>query len=124
MNLIKATLNENGSMLIATKYTIPVPKSLQSLTAGKEGRKVVAGLRPENILDAHRPSRGETAQITAEVEIAEPLGHEVVAHARIGDDILVAKLEPHHIPKTGDKIELVLELETLHLFDAETESSL
>jgi len=122
MNLIKATLTENGKVLAATKYTIPVPKSLQNLTAGKEGRKVVAGLRPENLVDADRPSRGETARITAEVEIAEPLGHEVVAHARMGDDILVAKLEPHHIPKIGDKIELVLELDTLHLFDAETES--
>jgi multiple sugar transport system ATP-binding protein len=55
------------------------------------------------------------------VEIAEPLGHEVVVHARIGEDLVVAKLDPHHIPKMGDKIELNLELDTMHLFDAETE---
>ena len=75
-------------------------------------------------MDTYRPARGETARVNAEVEIAEPLGHEVIAHARVGDDIFVAKLEPHHIPKIGDKIELLLELDNLHLFDAETESRL
>ncbi len=115
MNLIKATIAENGKVLAASKYTIPVPQSLQHLTAGKDGRKVVAGLRPENVLDPDRPTRGETARLTAEVEIAEPLGHEVVVHARVGDDMLVAKLEPHHIPKMGDKIELVLELDNFTL---------
>jgi multiple sugar transport system ATP-binding protein len=124
MNLIKATVGENGKVLETPKYKIPVPQSLQHLTTGKEGRKVVAGIRPENVLDPHRQARGETAKLTGEVEIAEPLGHEVVAYSHVGDDIIVAKLEPHHIPKIGDKIELVLELETLHLFDAETEKRL
>ena len=124
MNLFNATITENGKVLAASKYTIPVPKSLQNLTAGKDGRKVVAGIRPENVQDAHGPARGETANVTAEVEIVEPLGHEVVAHARIGDDRLVAKLEPHHIPKMGEKIDLVLELDRIHLFDAETENRL
>ena len=121
MNLVQATIAGNGTILTVSNYTIPVPQSLQSLTMGKEGRKIVAGIRPENILEAGNAARGETARLTAEVEIAEPLGHEVVVHARIGEDLVVAKLDPHHIPKMGDKIELNLELDTMHLFDAETE---
>jgi len=124
MNLIRATITEDGKQLATSKFTLPVAKSLQGLTTGKNGRRVVVGIRPENVIDAANPGKGETARITAEVEIVEPLGYEVVVHARSGDELLVAKLEPHHIPKMGDKIDLILELDTLHLFDAETEKRL
>ena len=124
MNIVRATLTDGGNTIAASKFTLPVPQSLRPFTTGKEGRKIVFGLRPENILQEGKDSRGETAKITAEVEIAEPLGHEVIVHSRIGDDLLVAKLDPHTIPKIGATIPLVLELDTLHLFDAETEKRL
>jgi multiple sugar transport system ATP-binding protein len=124
MNLIRATISDGGQKLVTAKYSIPVPNSLRRVTNGHDGIKVVIGLRPENILDAHRPGRGETTKITADVEIAEPLGHEVVVHARLGDDLIVAKLDPHNIPRMGDQVELIFELDTIHLFDAETEKRL
>ena len=62
--------------------------------------------------------------LEVDVEIVEPLGHEVVVHGRCGEDMLVAKLDPHHIPAVGDKSTLVLEIDRLHLFDAETEKRL
>jgi multiple sugar transport system ATP-binding protein len=55
------------------------------------------------------------------VEIVEPLGHEVVIYGRLGDDLIVAKLDPHEIPKMGETCDLLIELDELHLFDAETE---
>lgn len=124
MNLIKATVSDGGAKLQASGYTLPVPQSLRGLTSPKDGKGVIAGIRPENIQDPTRDERGETARLNMEVEIVEPLGHEVVAHGRIGQDLVVAKLEPHHVPKMGDKIEVIFELETLHLFDAETEKRL
>jgi len=54
----------------------------------------------------------------------EPLGHEVVVHGSIGDDVLVAKFDPHHPPSLGGQIEVVLELDRMHLFDAATEKRL
>jgi multiple sugar transport system ATP-binding protein len=120
MNLIQTTVSEGGQKLSSSKFVLPVPQSLRSLTQGKDGQKIIVGIRPENILDADRPARGEITRLQAEVEIAEPLGHEVVVHARIGDDLVVAKLDPHHIPRMGDKVELIIELETMHLFDAGT----
>jgi len=124
MNLINATVKDGGQKLITVEYELPVPKSLRNLTEGKDGKKVVVGLRPENVVGADRITRGETAPVQAEVEIAEPLGNEVVVHARLGNDLVVAKLDPHHIPRMGDKIELLLELDAMHLFDGETEKRL
>jgi multiple sugar transport system ATP-binding protein len=121
MNFVKATISEDGSSLGGTKFSIPVPQSMRAIGGAHRGKKVVVGLRPENILSPGKPARGETAQIQVEAEILEPLGHEVIVHGRIGDDLLVSKLDPHHAPKMGDTIEVVLELDALHLFDAETE---
>jgi multiple sugar transport system ATP-binding protein len=58
------------------------------------------------------------------VDFVEPLGHEVIVHGRIGDDILVAKLDPHRAPEMGSDIALEIELNALHLFDAATEQRL
>ncbi len=83
------------------------------------------GIRAENLSDGSRPVRGESARIPATVEVVEPLGHEVLVYARIGgDDLIVAKVDPHRAPKMDQKIELVVELESLHLFDAATERRL
>jgi len=121
MNFVTATISDGGGLLSASKFILPVPAALRPATRGNDGRKVIVGLRPENILDAGKPARGETARLTVEVDIVEPLGHEVIMHGRIGDNVLVAKLDPHGAPKMGALVELVVELDALHLFDAETE---
>jgi len=124
MNLFAATITEGGATLATAKFSLPVPASLRSMTAKHDGLKVVVGIRPENILETGVEGRGETAPIEAEVEIAEPLGNEVIVHARVGDALMVAKLEPHRVPKLGEKLNLFVELDSLHLFDAETERRL
>ena len=59
-----------------------------------------------------------------EVEIVEPLGHEIIVHARAGSDPLVFSLGAHHLPAMGDKLEISIELDALHLFDAASEMRL
>ncbi len=124
MNFVQATVGEGGTILSASKFRIPLPRKMHETTSRWAGKKVVVGLRPENIIDSGKPARGETAPITVEAEIVEPLGHEVLVHGRIGDDLLVAKLDPHRAPEIGQSLELVIELEALHLFDAATENRL
>jgi multiple sugar transport system ATP-binding protein len=121
MNFVKATIAEGGTKLVAAKLTLPVPASLRDVTRGRDGLKVVVGVRPENLLDPGKTPRGETARVAVEVEIVEPLGHEVIVHGRVGDDLLVSKLDPHSVPAIGSTIEIVVELDALHLFDAQTE---
>jgi multiple sugar transport system ATP-binding protein len=119
MNLIKGAIADGGTNIAASKFKIPVPQSYKGKIT--DGQKIVLGIRPENILHVDEKGRGETARVSADVEIVEPLGHEVVIYARAGDDLLVATLDPHKAPKMGDKIELQIELDEVHLFDAETE---
>ncbi|MGZ5474702.1 MAG: TOBE domain-containing protein, partial [Thermoanaerobaculia bacterium] len=78
-------------------------------------------VRPENILAGTEEGRGVTARVQAVVDIVEPVGHQAIVHSRIGDDVLVAAFDSHNMPKVGSTIDLVIELEAMHLFDAGTE---
>jgi multiple sugar transport system ATP-binding protein len=124
MNFLPATIADGGKTLAGKGFSLPVPAALRALTAGGDSRKVVIGIRPENILDPSASARGETARLSGKVEVVEPLGDKAIIHVRVGDDVLVYQVEPHAMPEMGDKAELVLELDKLHLFDAATERRL
>jgi multiple sugar transport system ATP-binding protein len=123
MNFLPATLADGGRTLAGKGFSLPLPTGAPTLPGG-DGRKVVVGIRPENILDPSAPARGETARLSGKVEVVEPLGDKVIVHVRVGDDVLVYPVEPHVMPAMGDNAELVLELDRLHLFDAATERRL
>ncbi|MFY9550803.1 MAG: sn-glycerol-3-phosphate ABC transporter ATP-binding protein UgpC [Thermoanaerobaculia bacterium] len=124
MNFVAATVRDGGATLAASKFVLPVPDALRAATAGRDGANVVVGIRPEHIGDPSEPARGQTAKLPAEIEIVEPLGDEVIVHARVGDDLLVYKVEPSAAPEPGQKREIAVELDRLHLFDAATEARL
>jgi multiple sugar transport system ATP-binding protein len=100
---------------------------------------VVLGIRPENVREPGPAGAGAAAggagaggpaasgdqpgvvAVRARVEFVEPLGHEVIVHGRVGSDLLVAKVAPRRAPALGADIELRIETEALHLFDAASE---
>ncbi|ATB43782.1 glycerol-3-phosphate ABC transporter ATP-binding protein UgpC [Cystobacter fuscus] len=124
MSFTSATLSANGEVLEGDGFKLPVPQSLRAVTAGKGGRKLKVGIRPDNILSPEATARGETAPIEVSVDLVEPLGNEVIVHSRLADNSLVFRLPPHHTPATGSKLKVLVELDSLHLFDAETEQRL
>ncbi|HZF09236.1 MAG TPA: sn-glycerol-3-phosphate ABC transporter ATP-binding protein UgpC [Thermoanaerobaculia bacterium] len=127
MNFVPATLKDGGATVAASGFALPVPAPLRAATAKLEGKKVVLGIRPENLRGVgggERTEDGPTTKLAGTVEFVEPLGHEVIVHVKVGEDLLVAKLEPHRAPEMGDSIELAVELGALHLFDAQSEERL
>jgi multiple sugar transport system ATP-binding protein len=120
MNFIAATVGDDGATLVAGTYTLPVPPALRAAVAGRNGNKVVAGVRPEKILPPGRPTDHPTARVPVEIEILEPLGSEVIVHGRAGAEAMVASFEPARAPRVGDTVDLVIDLTTVHLFDAES----
>ena len=45
-------------------------------------------------------------------------------HGRVGDDLLVAKVDPHRAPVMDATMPLMIETDAAHLFDAATEKRL
>ncbi len=124
MNFVPATLADGGATVAASGFRIPAPEAARAATAGMDGKKVVYGIRPENIREAAREGSGRTVPVTAKVEFVEPLGHEVIVHGRVGDDLLIAKVDPHRAPRMDAEVPLVIEVDAGHLFDATTEKRL
>jgi multiple sugar transport system ATP-binding protein len=124
MNFFQATVEAGGRRLTGKGFTLPTPTGLQPALAGRDGVRVVIGLRPENAIPPGRAPRGDTAPLQVTVEIVEPLGDEVVVHARIGEETLVFKQDPHLPSASGATLEVAVELGNLHLFDAQTEQRL
>ncbi len=122
MNFVRGELSD--SRIRGAGLSLPVPSRLQAALEGRAGGKLVVGIRPENVVADIRPPRGESAPLRLTVEIAEPLGDEVIVHARAGEDVVVFKQDPHRQPAMGDRMEVRVELDGLHLFDAETQRRL
>ena len=113
---IPATVHDGR--LDAESFTLPLPAS----HAVSNGQKVWVGVRPENLLPGEEQGRGVTARVQGVVDLVEPVGHQAIVHTSLGKDVLVAAFDAHHMPKIGQTLDLVVELDALHLFDAATEN--
>jgi multiple sugar transport system ATP-binding protein len=118
MNFFAATVNDGR--LDAASFTLPLPERF----AVANGQNVMAGIRPENLLQSREQGRGATARIPAVVDLVEPIGYQAIVHGRVGEDVLVAAFDAHDMPKVGQAVEFVIELDALHLFDAGNERRL
>jgi multiple sugar transport system ATP-binding protein len=121
MNFVEATVTEGGKLLNARTFALPAPAAAQAALASRAGKTVSVGIRPENIVEATRQTSGPTAPLTLGVELMETLGNEIVVHGKTGSDLISFKMDPHRSPSIGDKVQALVELDRLHLFDADTE---
>jgi len=113
MNLIAATVA--GETLTTSSFTLPLsPKFRGHVT---DGQRVLAGIRPEHI---HHSTNGP---IPANVDVVEPIGHETIVYASSGDSKLVAIFEPTVTPRAGETISMSVDIDAMHLFDADSEKN-
>lgn len=123
MNFVNA--NIIGGRIDIGPFVLPIPPN--SPAREYEGKKVILGIRPEEIFDKSVPSNvAPTPENTVKgtVDVMEPLGHEYVAYLKIGDLRLVASLDKETKLRPGQEAEFCFNLERLHLFDSETEKAI
>lgn len=86
------------------------------------GKDIVFAIRPEDVYEKRSAiTLGvEFPPISATVEFAELLGSETFLHVSVGDGNLIVKVDPHVNPSIGEKVEVVMNLKKLHVFDGKT----
>jgi multiple sugar transport system ATP-binding protein len=127
MNFIDATISSNGSGAVVdcTEFKLPLPTG--HAAASMAGKKVVVGIRPEDMFDAnlaHNLKPTDENTVTAHVDVLEPLGHEYVAYLGIGSLSLIATIDNETRIKEGQDAKFVIDLSAIHLFDAATEEAI
>jgi len=85
-------------------------------------KRVIFGIRPEDLPEAACAAPGET--IDAVVEVMEPLGSEVYLDVKLGDKSLIARAEPLTQAKPHKTLCLHPSPENMRFFDIETEKAL
>jgi multiple sugar transport system ATP-binding protein len=155
MNLLEATLEGvNGGMAVALgSQKLRLDDELLAARPGLndyEGRKVVVGIRPEQLEDAEiaRESPADR-RLRGDVELREALGSELMVHFRVdaspaltedvqelaedagttaeelggGDEnraVVVGRFGPDSKIREGTSADIAVDTRTLHFFDTET----
>ncbi len=87
------------------------------------GKKIVLGLRPENIVAVLGTENSDTT-VQAVAEVVEPLGAETYLYAASGGHSFVARVQQGHRVAAGQKVSLVLDMSRAHFFDPVTEKTI
>jgi multiple sugar transport system ATP-binding protein len=154
MNMVEASLSAaNGGLSAETGgQSLALGSEVLDVRPGLtrfEGKKVVLGIRPEDLEDASiEPDAPSDRRLRGTVELTEALGSEVMVHfkvdappaltddvrelaADVGDErkvageggehtTMVGRFDPHSKVKEGDTAEVVVDTRSLHFFDPES----
>ncbi|MGE5679954.1 MAG: ABC transporter ATP-binding protein [Bacillota bacterium] len=127
MNFISGeVLQENGLVFKDNSNTISVkiPVNLSERLKNYVGKKLVLGVRPEEIYDTPADGNGKMQKMDVKLEVVEPLGNEILLYFVISDSQIVARIPPREKPVQGSTMSLYLNTEKLHFFDKETEMAI
>ena len=146
MNLIEATLSVDLTQLLIGSQSLKIPPSILANRPGLRrfaNSRIVVGIRPEDLsMDA---SIDPDLVLEGDVELVELLGAETLVHFRIDAPIVqgeaigqdgepsdpsqaedkeearcIARIEPHHFVRLGDRPRFGVSVDRLEVFDPST----
>jgi multiple sugar transport system ATP-binding protein len=113
---------KNCIRLRHASFTLTVPKSLLDAVRPHVGKEVDFGIRPEDLYDRlfYNYPVLEKSSVKAVVDVVEPMGSEVYLYLKAGTVDLVVRVPSYVKAEAGKQMELVFNLERMHLFDIQT----
>jgi multiple sugar transport system ATP-binding protein len=126
MNFFSATIRSDGGLHADSgEFRIPIPASRAKSLEPYAGKSVVMGIRPEDIHDFEFvPPNIEAAKVAVQVDVTELMGNEILLYLLAGKNTFVARVDPRSQLRVGNKAEVALNMEKLHVFDAATEQAI
>ena len=124
MNFIKGVLDENGNFVSKEgTITLAVNKKVYATAKAenKVGKAVVLGLRPADLYYGEEAYAAHPdAIMEVKVDTIEMLGHETNVHFIVEEQEIVGIISSK-LKFNGDTIKFAVDMDAVHLFDAETE---
>jgi len=127
MNFFDAELRQgdNGLIIDTKVFNIHVPAARAEPYKSSVGKKVILGVRPEDIHDMEfQPPGIAPANIEATVDVIEQMGNEMILYLEEGGKSFIARTDPRTSARIGGRLGMSLNLDNIHVFDAQTELSL
>jgi len=87
-------------------------------------KKVVFGIRPEDMHDSASQTAVEGKSITANVEVVEPMGAEVYLYLDLGGQSVTARIKAVAEPDVNTDYVLDIDMAKAHFFDSDSEETI
>lgn len=122
MNILTGQIVQNGRLQFRCgEFALPIPELQQRALARYNGKRVMLGIRPENIRFDRAETGSSDTGIRARVELVEPMGNETFVHFSLGKDKLISRAATRNLPAVGSDLQITFEMPYAHFFDATTE---
>jgi multiple sugar transport system ATP-binding protein len=127
MNFFEVTLS--GSVeemqVEGPGFRLRVPESRAKGLRDHLGKKVIFGIRPEDIHDRQYAAPGIIAEpFTAHVDVTELMGSEVYVYLLSDSKSFIGRFDPRTSARVGQQIDAVFDMSNVHFFDPSTEQTL
>lgn len=125
MNFFNGEIVKKDSKLIVKTegFELELPKDKVKIFEYLTGKKVIFGIRPEDIHNPEfLPAGIKPALVKSKVDVTELMGNEIFLHMKPRDEdpVYVARVDPRTRVLVGDEIQLAFNMENLHIFDPST----
>ncbi len=121
---VRVTDDNDHLLVVGENLRLTIPEKLHTRFQRTRGRELILGIRPEHIYDYSIKGAFPGGQrLNASIEVVEPIGSEVVLLATCGSSRLTARVDPQTCAKPQMQLELVLDMNHMHLFDRTTKDA-
>ena len=128
MNMIEgAIVAANGSLRFRdTKglVDLTVAPGHHTVLDAYVDKKIIIGIRPEDMHASLTQSAKEGVSITSMVEVVEPMGSEIYMYVDLGGQSVTARILSDSEPEVNKPFVLDVMMDNAHYFDIETEKTL
>lgn len=127
MNFVPCKVKKDGENIIleSSGFSIILPETKKEKLTPFINKEIILGIRPEDLYDkmfAHDYSPEDT--FSARVDVKEPMGSEIYLYLTSGTDTLIARMSPYTEAEVGQEIEVVIDLNKIHVFNPVTDENL
>jgi multiple sugar transport system ATP-binding protein len=124
MNFFSATLRKDDGKLFVDQETfnVQIPDERLDVYMPYANKEVIFGIRPEDIHNPEFAPPGIIARpVETKVDVTELMGNEIFVYMKSEETIFVARVDPRSRYSIGDEIQVVFNMDNMHIFDKETE---
>jgi multiple sugar transport system ATP-binding protein len=127
MNFFSSKLVKDGEKLYVDgdSFKVEIPEDRRNIYMPYAGKPVIFGIRPEDIHNPDFAAPGIIpSPVSAKVDVTELMGNEIFVYLKAGDHNFVARVDPRSRYSLGDDVQMVFNMENMHIFDQATEKAI
>lgn len=127
MNFFPAHIRKEGNSLHVDggSFNVLIPEDRTAIYMPYVDKAIIFGIRPEDIHNPEFAAPGIIAQpVEAVVDVTELMGNEIFVYLKTGEQVFVARVDPRSRYHVNDKVQVVFNMDNMHIFDRDTEQAI